>query len=542
MRVFTLLFLPVFVFSAYYVVSDDVWRLSGTVEGGQVYILVDDLPRLGFEIVGNPSRGKVYLFHGDHIVALHQSGRVVLDFVEVLSEDGALFLGSTVYLSADLVAQLIGREWIDLPGGGMAIFLKGRRVTGIEVTERSYFIQFDSPVPEEMVGINSRNDSIELVIHPLDSVEGIPKGVEWSFEDGTLRVVVPLKPHLRAIYHMGRKNFEVRFVPQAQEFFGRMKIADGIVFSRIKEKIDGKEMVLDVLDVDLRKAEIVPEISAAGIGSLETVKSMVERTGAVAGVNASYFDPKTSLPVGLIVKDGKPLSATFGGRPIFIITDDREAIIGKLFVEVNAIVGDTLLLVKGVNTIAKGDVILFTDDYAKAVPKDDERLYIVGSRGKVIGFGYRKFLKDGEYMISVDPKLSKYLRGLREGDIFRIRLVDTFDLPIRHAVEAGPLILLNGEPLNEQLSEKHRYGGGLAFYKASRTVVAIKGPKAVSFIVTEGKVDYDDMVDYLMRKGYVSAMFLDGGSSSTMVVKDMVYTGNGRERYVASALLVFPRR
>jgi exopolysaccharide biosynthesis protein len=45
-----------------------------------------------------------------------------------------------------------------------------------------------------------------------------------------------------------------------------------------------------------------------------------------------------------------------------------------------------------------------------------------------------------------------------------------------------------------------------------------------------------------MKKGYVSAMFLDGGSSSSMAVKGMVFTANGKERYVASGLLVFPRR
>ncbi len=538
----TLLILGTFAFSNYYIVSNRVWKVSGTVDRGDTFLLVSDLSPLGFELVGDPLSGSVYLFYGDHIATLRQSGKVTMDFVETLSERGCLFSGSVVYISASIVEDITKLKWQNLPGGGKAIFLKDRSIVSVERTSQSIFLKFNAPVPSEMVSTSLENGVLELDSYPVKKVLNISDSLNWKFEDGEFRMTVNVGQYMRPVLYFRDNIVEIRLIPQSEEFFGEMNLSDGVLFKREKVKIDGDTMTVDSIYVDLRKASVVPEISAAGVGSLETIKSMVDRTGALAGVNANYFDPKTSLIVGLLVRNGKPLSTAFGGRPIFVVTDSNEAMIGKFFVEVHALIGKTLFLVKGINTIAKGDVILFTDEYAKAIPKIEGRIYIVGKDGRITSFGYRKFLDAGEYLVSVDPKYSEYLTGLKVNDIFRVRVVTTFDIPIKQAVEAGPLILLNGNPPKDQESEKHRYGGRLAFYKATRTLIALKDSHTVVLMMTEGKVTYDDMVNYLTSRGFVSAMFLDGGSSSTMVVKDMVFTGNGKERYVATGLLVFPRR
>ncbi len=538
---FLLLLLVSLSFASYYIVGDTVEEIPGIFQDGTDYLFVDGLKKLGFDVVGDPAKGVVYLFYGDHIIKLKESGEMVLDFVDVLDGE-CLFLGSKVYVPIEIVEDLTGKRWSDLPGGGKALFLKKREVLGFEKVGESYYLKFDGTFPEEMVKTSIRGNEVRITVYPLESARGIPENIDWSFENGRLNISILVPKGFKPIFRFGRKVLEIRFVPLVEEFFGKMNIADGVVFKREKVKVNGDELIIDSIEVDIRRAKIVPEISAAGVGSLETIRSMVERTGAVAGVNANYFDPKTSLIVGLLIKDGKPLSAAYGGRPIFVITEDDEAMIGKFFVEFNAILGDTLFLIKGVNTIAKGDVILFTDDYAKPVPKIDGRIYVVGRNGRITEFGYRRFLRSGEYMLSIDGKYSDYLKDLKVGDVFKVKIVSTFDLPIKHAVEAGPLIILNGKPLEDMLTEKHRYGGGLAFYKAARTIVAIRDSKTVVLMMTEGKVTYDEIVDYLKGKGYISAMFLDGGSSSSMVVRDMVFTGNGKERYVASGLLVFPRR
>ncbi len=534
--------LGVVVFANYYVVSDKVWNISETVEKGEVFLLADDLSPLGIQVVGNPVKGPVYLFFKDHIVTLRKSGKVTMDFVDTLSERGTLFSGSTVYVSAEVVEKITGYRWRSLPGDSMAIFLKDRSIVSVTSSSRSVFLKFNGPIPNDMIKSSLENGVLHIVTYPIRKVLEVSKKFKWKFEDEKFQMFIKISQYIRPVIHIRNDTVEIRMVPQSTEFFGKMKLSDGVTFKREKVRIDGDSMIVDSVVVDLRRASIVPEVSAAGVGSLETIRSMVDRTGAIAGVNANYFDPRTSLIIGLLIRYGKPLSTAFGGRPIFVITDNDEAMIGKFFVEVHASIGDTPFLVKGIDTISKGDMILFTDDYAKAIPKIENRIYILGKDGRIIGFGYKKFLDDGEYLASIDPRYSKYLKGLKINDTFRIRIESTFDIPIKHAVEAGPLVLLNGKPLIDQTSEKHRYGGGLAFYKATRTLVAIKDSHTVVLMMTEGKVTYDDMVNYLMSKGFVSAMFLDGGSSSTMVVKDMTFTGNGKERYVASGLLVFPKR
>lgn len=51
-----------------------------------------------------------------------------------------------------------------------------------------------------------------------------------------------------------------------------------------------------------------------GPGALERLEEMVLAQGGVAGINANFFDPKTNLPIGLVIKDGQVLSPAYGRR------------------------------------------------------------------------------------------------------------------------------------------------------------------------------------------------------------------------------------
>jgi hypothetical protein len=60
----------------------------------------------------------------------------------------------------------------------------------------------------------------------------------------------------------------------------------------------------------------------------ETVSSMAQRTGAVAGINADYFDiGQTNQPLNIVVRDGA-LERTPSGRAVFSIARDGSARIG----------------------------------------------------------------------------------------------------------------------------------------------------------------------------------------------------------------------
>jgi len=76
--------------------------------------------------------------------------------------------------------------------------------------------------------------------------------------------------------------------------------------------------------------------------------------------------------------------------------------------------------------------------------------------------------------------------------------------------------------------EKSRYNAGIIIKRAPRTIVAIKPPSKLIFIVIDGYQDdssgltFEELADFLMTKGYIDAMCLDGGSSSVMVIEDRI--------------------
>ncbi|HOM74722.1 MAG TPA: phosphodiester glycosidase family protein, partial [Fervidobacterium sp.] len=91
---------------------------------------------------------------------------------------------------------------------------------------------------------------------------------------------------------------------------------------------------------------------------------------------------------------------------------------------------------------------------------------------------------------------------------------------IKNAVGAGPLLIQDGKAIVDADEEKLRYGGGIPTTRTSRTIIAIKDGK-VHLITIEGVngsgMNYDEAVQFLLSKGYDSAMMLDGGGSTSMV-------------------------
>lgn len=83
---------------------------------------------------------------------------------------------------------------------------------------------------------------------------------------------------------------------------------------------------LSVLKIDLKQAEVAPVVArdrGKGFG-LERLSSMAARTGAIAGINGSFFSPRNKQPMDLLVVNGRWLSQS-GRRPALVLKDDGTA-------------------------------------------------------------------------------------------------------------------------------------------------------------------------------------------------------------------------
>jgi exopolysaccharide biosynthesis protein len=305
---------------------------------------------------------------------------------------------------------------------------------------------------------------------------------------------------------------------------------------------------VNYLWIDPSVVELKPAISSSGIGTMESVEAMVARSGAIAGVNASYFDPNTAIPIGLLIVDGKVLQAAYGDRPIFVYSYAGTVHIERFYFELNVRVGQLLFIVKGVNTVALGDVLVFTREFGLPIPKRDDTIYFVVENGKVVSRGWISKAPEKGFVLAISNKYEKYLQEVRAGDPVEYVINTNFPYRIKHAVEAGPLLLYQGAPIPDRNQEKNRYGGNIARTNATRTLIATTQDGKVALMVISdqngsGGVNYDELVDFCLSKGFYSAMNFDGGSSSVMVIRDKIVsrTPTGWTRAVPVSLLVVQR-
>ncbi len=532
-----------------YIFSDEIYGVKSIVKSNVLYVRASDLSPLGFDFSGDPSKGVYYLFYKDHILVLRSSGVVERDFIEVLDVKGAVFQGGEVYVKANLIESFTGKRWERLASGGYGMFLVRRVVISYELSDGKIVMNFNAKLVPEMVRISSTGENrYSVYISPVHDSVIMPKNLNASFSGDALVIHLEGERGFIPKFSVDGKRLTIIYSVVEKEFFGSYKIWNGLVWKRVKEQFNGKEYIVDYLDVDLDWIKAVPEVAQRGIGTLETVASMVQREGALAGVNANYFDPKTGMIIGLLVKDGMPLSTPYGGRPIFVITDENEALIDKVYVEIQLQINDLMFLVKGVNTINKGEVKIYTKEYGKNLKPENDKMYLLVKGGIIVKKGFKFPLGYGEILLEFSSKFKEYLKDVDLGTPVRVVVRSSFDLPIKHAIEGGPLLLYDGKPIRESMSEKYRYGGGIPYARAPRTIVAIKDRKHFSLIVIEQNgshpgMNYDEMVEFLEKKGYVSAMCFDGGSSTSLVVhgKTVNFTKTGRKPYVAAALLLFPR-
>lgn len=96
------------------------------------------------------------------------------------------------------------------------------------------------------------------------------------------------------------------------------------------------------------------------------------------------------------------------------------------------------------------------------------------------------------------------------------------NLGIRDAVCFGPVLIVNGKPLNENES----LGGGFN----PRSAIGQTADGTVLLLVIDGRqanslgATYDDIIDIMLKNGAVNAANLDGGSSSHMIYNNEIIT------------------
>jgi exopolysaccharide biosynthesis protein len=333
-----------------------------------------------------------------------------------------------------------------------------------------------------------------------------------------------------------------------------------------------------------------------GTGS-ETVSSIVKRTGALIGTNASYFVTKDSNGTagdvaGLSMINGRLVSEAVNNTGSFILSNPngQGAKIEKLSSEISVHSSDgSSKIIDGINR--KPGLILNcggVNDTPTNQPKhdflctdSDEIVYFTKDFGQSAdaGIGVQVTLDKNGKVLSVAeerggtiPEEGTLLQGIGKGaDWLRlhakvgsklkidqeVKTADGKPLKINKQtsiVSGGPILLKDGKPVVDATAEGFNWSESTFYYdfgvrRHPRTIAGTTPDGKIIIVVADGRLpgvaaglNFKEEVELMKSLGVSDAVNLDGGGSSTFIGPDGLrgHPSDGQERPTGDALLVMP--
>jgi hypothetical protein len=322
----------------------------------------------------------------------------------------------------------------------------------------------------------------------------------------------------------------VDVVPQTQADLPEIQrtLAPGVTYHRFNAPSSSGKSVVHVVSVAPGDAEL-RVVGTSGRGRTLTELA----AGAVAGVNAGYFDPHTFAAVGLLRVDYGLLS---------LPTADRAAV---AFGSSGAIIARLdqahLSLQVGTSNLDVGDSGsdgVWVATAAGALVGGPRLGVITAQRGVVLGnmVGPRSVPRSGFALVY--PPEKRALARVDAGAPVALHLSlqpQAFETA-PYAVEAGPMLVQNGQPAYDPTREGFPKGQRILDAVTQQSAIGVKPDGTVLLVVAES-MRAADLVPLFLQLGARAAMRLDSGSSSTMVV-DGKAVNRTSERHVVSAIVV----
>jgi exopolysaccharide biosynthesis protein len=347
-------------------------------------------------------------------------------------------------------------------------------------------------------------------------------------------------------------------------------VAPGVERAAYHLQTSAGPMVISLVAIDPREPSVrIGTVLAHDriVSSGETISAMAARTGAVAGINADYFDiGNTNSPLGVLAQHGA-LVRTPSSRVALTITRDRGVRIDTYHFTGTAIDnGSFSIPVTSVNEWPPhAGASLITPAYGfpppvadctvaelTPVPGPDATAAPPGGRYRVTQIDTGTAPAAPGFALALGPAAQSGLTTLPDvGDLIDVNI--STDPPLEGVVDAiggGPALIGNGEPIDDPASPGYTE-------RARRIPVAAAATLrdgTLLLAVVDGRrpalsigVDRAELIALLSGLGAVDAMQFDSGGSATLVARvlgeDRATLQNepsdGIERPVADGLFVY---
>lgn len=324
-------------------------------------------------------------------------------------------------------------------------------------------------------------------------------------------------------------------------------------------KLISEEILLDAgwQDINLLKINLgndnvrIAPIESNKLGERKTVLQMVNENGAVAGVNADFFDMKATYApsFGTVIQEGE-LKHSYNYK--YTTLGPAKSMATFMLDHSNNVLMDYY----GITiTIGTDGVELFEASTYNTMPGTLSRPIVVDNRYyKDNASLVNKYRSEGVYTILIEDEEATYLS--KQDEVVAIgQNTKAIILSAKDAAVYYPLIQLASKvtveeniALNNQVVDAVENmqmgigGGGLIMKdgkayagtahkvdpssRAPRTIVATtQTPQEVLLITIDGRnntlgANHGELAEILSRYGVKDAMYLDGGGSTTLVARN----------------------
>lgn len=333
--------------------------------------------------------------------------------------------------------------------------------------------------------------------------------------------------------------------------------------------LGGNYWSIHVLIADPSRVRLGLGIALDEIVGAEKTSSMAARHGALAAVNGGYFRTEGLLkgePAGLLALAGRVLSEPARGRASLAVAEIGGAtriavaqirIKGRVLAESPGGKASASRPIDGYNRDrGRDDLVVFTPEFHRTTLTDPSGAEAVVRDGAVVEVrdkaGSSVIPADG-LVVSGRGAAADWIRAnLRTGTIVRIQTEIEAEpaLPFEpdFLIGGGPRLLRAGRTVT---SEADAFPGGFYASRHPRTAIGLRADGRIVLVAVDGRqpglsvgMTIAELAGLTAELGCVEALNLDGGGSTTMVVKGKVVNSPSDpagERAVSDAILIFGR-
>lgn len=384
-----------------------------------------------------------------------------------------------------------------------------------------------------------------------------------------LRIVAELKydgPWYELFWHQEEQILQMiihrRFADR-----NTTRLAKGVQYHNMKQGMDDGPLRIQAIEVDVdpfgEGRKILQEIGSPNAklqiqleaayrdGSLRgysTVSDLVKQEEGLVGINGGYFGP-TGYPLGLLIRDGQLISEPIYGRTAFGVDDNGGMRIDQVSLKIEAWIDWDKYILTGYNRPRMSDeLILYSPAYGKSTGTNQwgAEVVVVDNQVVAVNKGDSHIPFNG-WVISAHGKYRWLLEGVKVGDPLLLNLELTPDWltdGVTQAIGGGPRLVTDG--FVTVSVEEEKFQPDIALGRAPRTAIGITPDNHLLMVVVDGRskdsigMTLEELANLMISLGATQAMNLDGGGSSTLVIRNLIYNSpsGGKERLVHNGLIL----